>query len=79
METKEKTFSDQISRLMKVQKAINEFLLKKGPPAVAPRTTEAEDPIEKCLKEAEKLVREGKIFSAIEKQNQCEKLIAEHD
>ena len=84
MQIKESKFVEYISRLQNVQKAIREMLLKKGPPVVAANifsqgdqdAPDKPDPIERCLKEAEKLVNEGKVMAAIEKQNECEKLIA---
>lgn len=82
MRSREEKFEEQIARLQKVQKAISELLLKRGPPAltanilsVAQDGTDEPDPIEKCLNEAEKLVSEGKVMAAIEKQAECEKLI----
>lgn len=77
-------FSQQVQRLRSVHNSICDLLLSKGAPVVRTLARNADDadtdppdPIEKCLSEAEKLVREGKVMAAMEKENQCIKLIAD--
>jgi len=77
-------FPQQIQRLKRVHNAICDLLLSKGTPTIRTLARSADDadadppdPIEKCLSEAEKLVREGKVMAAMEKENQCIKLIAD--
>lgn len=71
-------FREYVSRLQKVQIAVNELLIKRGPGAGEQtffESADTRDPIEKCLAEAEKLVNEGKVMAAMQKQAECEKLI----
>ena len=58
-------FREYVSRLQKVQIAVNELLIKRGPGAGEQtffESADTRDPIEKCLAEAEKLRRNTAIL-----------------
>lgn len=77
------TYQGHISRLHQLQANINQALAQRGPfddgfemSANTEKEPTTPDPIEKCLGEAEALLAEGRVMAAIEKENECLRLIA---